>query len=190
MDDRVISFLLYAITAILVVGIPLWYILRNRKRKGRAQEKYERSRNLGLTDPITLHPVIDPNRCIGTEACTAACPEGEILGVIDGKAALISPTHCIGHGACSSSCPVNAITLVFGTETRGVDLPELKPNFETNVEGIYIAGELGGMGLIRNAVTQGWEATNYIRESLGEGGKGPYDIRRYRGGPRGTVRRH
>jgi pyruvate/2-oxoglutarate dehydrogenase complex dihydrolipoamide dehydrogenase (E3) component len=82
--------------------------------------------------------------------------------VIHGKAHLINPTHCIGHGACKTACPFNAIELVFGTEKRGVDIPQVDESFQTNVPGIYIAGELGGMGLIRNAVTQGVQAVDSI----------------------------
>jgi thioredoxin reductase (NADPH) len=51
---------------------------------------------------------------------------------------------------------------VFGTERRGIDIPFVKPSFETNVAGIYIAGELGGMGLIRNAAEQGRQAIESI----------------------------
>lgn len=120
----------------------------------------------GLTEPASLHPVIDPARCQGCGACVSACPEGTVLGLVSGRAHLIEPTKCIGHGACRTACPYDAITLVFGTEKRGVDIPLLKPNFETNVPGLYIAGELGGMGLIRNAVTQGVQAMEAIQRSL------------------------
>jgi thioredoxin reductase len=41
------------------------------------------------------------------------------------------------------------------------------------------------MGLIRNAVTQGWEATNYIGEELPERGDGTYDIAIVGAGPAG-----
>jgi Fe-S-cluster-containing hydrogenase component 2 len=85
-------------------------------------------------------------------ACVRACPEGDVIAMIDGKATLIKPSQCIGHGACPVACPFGAITLVFGTERRGVDIPRVKPTFETNVPGVFIAGELGGMGLIRNAI--------------------------------------
>jgi ferredoxin len=61
---------------------------------------------------------------------------------------------CIGHGACKTACPTGAITLVFGTATRRRD-PERVADFESNVRGIFIAGELGGMGLIANAIEQG-----------------------------------
>ena len=82
---------------------------------------------------------------------------------------LVQPDHCIGHGACEAACPVEAITLVFGTEKRGIDIPQVKPTFETNVSGIYIAGELGGMGLIRKGVDQGARAIESIRKNKGTG---------------------
>ena len=87
-----------------------------------------------------------------------------MIGVVNGRGALIAPNKCIGHGACAAACPVDAISLVFGTARRGVDIPHVKPTFETNVEDIYIAGELGGMGLIRNAVTQGRQAMESISQ--------------------------
>jgi thioredoxin reductase len=118
--------------------------------------------------------VINPNRCVGCASCVDACPEGDqVLGLIRGKAQLIGPAHCIGHGACKTACPMDAITLVFGTETRGVDIPVLSPAFETSVPGIFIAGELGGMGLIANAIEQGRQAIESIRKLDGIG-RGPH----------------
>ena len=127
-------------------------------------EVLQESRESGLTEPVCLHPVIDPLRCIGSSSCVRACPEGA-LGIIDGKAQLVNPSVCIGHGACMASCPMEAIKLVFGTEKRGVDIPFVTPNFETNVPGIFIAGELGGMGLVRKAAEQGRQAMNAIKGS-------------------------
>jgi thioredoxin reductase/NAD-dependent dihydropyrimidine dehydrogenase PreA subunit len=116
---------------------------------------------------------VDPLKCIGCGSCISACPEQpehHVLGLIGGKARLVSPTECIGHGACRSACPVGAIELVFGTATRGVDLPRVSPWFETNVAGVFIAGELGGMGLIRNAVEQGRQAVEQIHARRARGG--------------------
>jgi thioredoxin reductase len=94
----------------------------------------------------------------------------QVLGVVGGRAELVSPTDCIGHGACKTACPTEAITLVFGTERRGVEIPVLSPKFETNVPGIFVAGELGGMGLIRNALEQGRQAVEAIHASRRSGG--------------------
>jgi thioredoxin reductase/Pyruvate/2-oxoacid:ferredoxin oxidoreductase delta subunit len=139
----------------------------------------------GLMEPSSLHPVVNHARCIGCGACVTACPESGVLGVMKGKARLIAPSHCIGHGACREACPVGAITLVFGTEERGVDIPYVKANFETNVSGIFIAGELGGMGLIRNAIEQGRQAMDSIRRLDGLGRKDLLDVVVVGAGPAG-----
>ena len=154
---------------LLVYGLPLgalWglWIFAGRLRSSRAEAVLEDNRQAGLTEPPSLHPIIDPSRCLGCASCVRACPEHSILGIIDGKAALIEPTMCVGHGACQTACPTDAISLVFGTETRGVDIPVLSPEFETSVPGIYIAGELGGMGLIKNAIEQGRQAIGFVAE--------------------------
>lgn len=144
------------------------YMGRKRRREARSRSILEESVKSGLTEPPSLHPSIDHAICVGSGACTRACPE-HTLGIIDGKAHLVNPTVCIGHGACAASCPLGAITLVFGTARRGLDIPYVKPNFETNVPRIYIAGELGGMGLIRKAAEQGRQAMESIAQNRVEG---------------------
>lgn len=159
--------------------------------KGSRQRRLVRIRDAaiasGMTEPASLHPVINHNRCIGCSLCARACPENFVLGVISGKSELIDPSRCIGHGACRAACPVGAITLVFGTETRGVDIPMVSPEFETNVPGIYIAGELGGMGLIRNAVTQGRQAVETIADKGGKSRSGVLDLVVVGAGPAGFA---
>lgn len=157
------SVALYALPAASIWGV---YWLNRKTSRARELRTLAGAQEAGLTEPASLHPIIDTDLCIGCRACAMACPEGEILGIVEGKAALIEPTRCIGHGACSAACPVGAIDLVFGTEKRGMDIPWVAPDFETNVPGVYIAGELGGMGLIRNAVTQGREAVETISRKL------------------------
>lgn len=148
----------------VVVLVVIWLVIYFRKasKHHHNRKALDAAHEAGLTEPASLHPQIIPTKCLGCGSCVKACPEGDVLGLIHNKAALINPTHCIGHGACKTACPFNAIELVFGTEKRGIDIPSVDADFQTNVPGIYIAGELGGMGLIRNAVEQGRQAMEAI----------------------------
>ncbi len=173
----------------LIYGVPVLVaiVIYWRNHQSRARQHHEQLLEavaLGLTEPPSLHPVVDLNRCIGSGACVNSCPE-EALGVVDGKAVLVGAAHCIGHGACLAACPVEAIKLVFGTEKRGIDIPVVKPNFESNVAGIFIAGELGGMGLIRKAAEQGRQAMEAASAKMS--GSGEYDIVIVGAGPAGIA---
>ena len=156
---------LYLYAAVIVV-IMVFYIRRQQRMSNTATALLKEAIESGLMEPPSLHPVVDMTRCMGSGACVRACPENA-LAVVNGKAVLVNAAHCIGHGACMSACPVEAIKLVFGTENRGIDIPNISPGFETNVPGIYIAGELGGMGLIRKAAEQGRQAIESIRKKTG-----------------------
>lgn len=179
----------YAIVYGLPVAGAIFYMVWLKRRAwAKNREILNENIKLGMTEPASLHPVIDNTRCIGCGVCVPACPEGNVLGLIDGKVELINPTQCIGHGACRASCPMDAITLVFGTAKRGMDIPHVDENFQTNVPGIYIAGELGGMGLIRNAISQGRQALEAIsrRSDLKQGGEF-YDVVVVGAGPAGLT---
>ena len=160
------------------------YGLRTR-RQHRATRLRDESHKSGLVQPASLHPLIDPCRCLGCRSCLSACPEKNVLGIINSKSELVSPANCIGHGACKIACPTNAITLVFGTSERGVDIPVVAPDFETNVPGLFIAGELGGMGLIRNAVEQGLQAMASISERCRKDSRQELDVVIVGAGPAG-----
>jgi len=154
--------IIYGGVGLLCLAI-IYVYLRGQQRSSLAVEaKIEQARVDGLFEPVSLHPVIDLGTCIKSGACVVACPEKDILGIVNGRATLINASNCVGHGACFHACPVEAISLVIGTEKRGVDLPHVNEEFETNVPGIYIAGELGGMGLIKNGVEQGQGAVEYM----------------------------
>jgi thioredoxin reductase (NADPH) len=177
------------IYAMPLVAITAVYLIRQRRTHVRHVRILEDTVASGMTEPASLHPLIDPAKCLGCGACVKACPETshhDVLGLINGKAVLVGPTECIGHGACKTACPFDAITLVFGTERRGLDIPVLKPNFESNVPGIFVAGELGGMGLIKNALTQGQQALEAIAKS-GLKRPGALDVLIVGAGPAGLA---
>jgi ferredoxin len=159
----------------LAVLLVLWalYLRRQRRIQREHAQQLKESVEAGLVEPPSLHPAVDQLRCLGSSSCVTACPEGA-LGIVNGKAVLINGAACIGHGACRAACPVDAISLVFGTEKRGIDIPNVSPHFESNVPGIFIAGELGGMGLIRKAAEQGRQAMDVI--SKRSGGSFDYDV--------------
>jgi thioredoxin reductase/Fe-S-cluster-containing hydrogenase component 2 len=173
--------LVYGLPAALLIGVYLW---RYRRRERQHRELLDDSRAAGLTEPAGLHPVVDPLRCAGSASCAGACPE-QAIGVVGGLAQLVNPAACIGHGACAAACPFEAIRLVFGTAKRGVDIPQVGPDFQSNVSGIFIAGELGGMGLIHKAATQGQRAMGYL--AARRASRGELDVAIVGAGPAGLA---
>lgn len=185
MDTLFEQYFIYGFFALLVVVILFIYIRKMKRESNEVDEKILVAKELGLHEPVSLYPVVNPYRCIKSGACIEACPEKDILGIRNGRATIINASRCIGHGACFQACPVEAISLCIGTEKRGVDLPHISPTFETNVPGVFIAGELGGMGLIRNAVTQGQEAVENIVKTLRKDVEATYDLVIVGAGPAG-----
>lgn len=183
----VYEWLIYGFTFLLSAGIVGYYVRSGKKRSQEVASKVEQAQEEGRYQPVSLYPHIDPNRCIGSGACVRACPEEDILGLINGKGTLINASSCIGHGACFHSCPVDAISLRIGTEERGVDLPHIRPDYQTNLEGIYIAGELGGMGLIKNSAEQGIQACANLAEALPSSKACSLDIAIIGAGPAGIA---
>jgi len=175
----------YALGFVIICGI---YLASRRRADTHARATKAAAAEAGLLEPPSLHPHIDVSKCLGCGNCTLVCPEahhGTVLGMVNGKADLVEPSLCIGHGVCKAVCPYDAITLVFGTEKRGVDIPNVSPDFQTNVPGIFIAGELGGMGLIGNAIEQGRQAMDSIRKRGGRRPANGYEVIIVGAGPAG-----
>lgn len=181
-----LSYLIYVVP-LLVIWAAYLYAWKRRQRRNIAA--FQAARASGMGEPASLHPVIDPLLCIGCGSCVSACPEHHVLGIIGTRAELINPASCIGHGACREACPEGAITLVFGTATRGVDIPVVSRDFQSNVPGVFIAGELGGMGLIRNAIEQGRQAMASIAalDGIGSGSGERLDAVIIGAGPAGIA---
>jgi thioredoxin reductase (NADPH) len=195
MEVLIENILIYGGVLLFCGAVIFVYLYRQKKQSKIVEAKIEKAKLDGLYEPVSLHPVVDVNSCIKTGACILACPERDILGIRNGKATTINASRCIGHGACFHACPTHAITLCIGTEKRGVELPHVNQNFETNMPGIFIAGELGGMGLIRNAVEQGRQAVENIVKMSKSSHHANYDLIIVGAGPAGiaaslTARKH
>jgi len=139
----------------------LVYLKSLKKRERLAKEAVEKGK-LFSEGPKAQHPHIDNNYCIGCATCTSVCPEGDVLAMIGGKAVIVNGHKCIGHGLCADACPVGAITMVMASPSMAADMPNLTPEFETTLPGLFIVGELGGLALIKNAVNQGRDCVDVI----------------------------
>lgn len=174
---------------VLFFVVVSWWSMRQRQTHQEAAiQALEKAKSTNQDQPNTLHPRINQNLCGGCGACVSVCPEGDILQLIHHKAVLVTPTKCVGHGECQVACPFDAIDLVFGTKEKGMQLPQVDGNYETNVPGLYIAGELGGMGLIRNACKQGKLAAEHAMGKLSEvSGSAELDVLIVGAGPAGLT---
>jgi thioredoxin reductase (NADPH) len=161
-----------AIAAIVGIFFLRGYLKNLKKQEEKARASAARGA-LFSEGPKSQHPHIDMAWCIGCGGCTSVCPEGDVLAMIGGKAAIVNGHKCIGHGLCAEACPVGAIAMVMASPAMGADMAGLTPEYETSVENLFIVGELGGLALIKNAVNQGRDCVDTIRRRLSSNGAAP-----------------
>jgi thioredoxin reductase (NADPH) len=137
------------------------YLKKLKHTEQKAQAALEQGK-LYSGGPRAQHPHIDTNACIGCATCTSVCPEGDVLAMLGGKAAIVNGHKCVGHSLCAEACPVGAITMVLANPAMGADMPYLTPELETSISNLFIVGELGGLALIKNAVNQGRDCMDTI----------------------------
>jgi thioredoxin reductase/Pyruvate/2-oxoacid:ferredoxin oxidoreductase delta subunit len=153
------------ITFAIAVGICLFFLfgyLRKLKVQEKRAHEAAKKGTIYSEGPRAQHPQIDANSCIGCATCTTVCPEGDVLAMLGGKAAIVNGYKCIGHSLCAEACPVGAITMVMANPGMSADLPVLSAQHETNVPNLFIAGELGGLALIKNAINQGRDCVDTV----------------------------
>lgn len=162
MENNLFSWL---IAAAVILFFVVRYLIGHRKREAAAIAAAEHGK-LFSDGPKAQHPHINLESCIGCGTCVDACPEGDVLGLLNGKATIVKGHKCIGHGICAEVCPVGAITMVMAKASASADMPALTPEYETSLPNLFIAGELGGLALIKNAVNQGRECIDLITSRL------------------------
>ena len=140
-NETVLSWLL---GSLLIFAFTIPYLLRWKRKQSQTKEKLDEAVRVGANKPLMQHPIIDLSRCIGCGICTKVCPEGEVLGLVGGKAVLINGSKCVGHEVCMESCPVGAIEVSLGDISSREDIPQLNDELESNRKNVFIIGELGG----------------------------------------------
>lgn len=181
------SLLTIAIAALIIAVSVIPYYRRQLRKETEAKTRMRELKMTGLDVAGGMHPRIDALLCIGCGNCIMACPEDNVLGIVEGTAVLLHGAKCVGHGRCADACPVGGINLVFAPPGRAAELPVLNERMETTRPGIFVAGELGGIGLIRNAVIQG---SRVIREIVADPARASgevYDVVIVGAGPAGLT---
>lgn len=160
-----------------------------RQREAAARAELDDARARGSDQPLAQHPQIDALQCVGCGLCVKACPEEGVLAVLDGVARVVHGARCVGHGRCEIACPVGALHVGLGALAQRDDLPILSATQESSVPGLFVAGELSGIALIRHAIGQATTAVDEIaRRSGGRSAAAPVvDVAIVGAGPAGLA---
>jgi thioredoxin reductase (NADPH) len=183
--------LVWGVSLAVVAAIVLPYVLSFRTRRHADRSRKEEAVRLGVDRPQAQFPFIDPMRCIGCGTCVDACPEGDVLGIVGGTATVVNGLRCVGHGRCEIACPVGAIEVGLGDLKSRRDIPVLDEWQQTNVAGLFVAGELGGLALVKNAMAQARKVVDRVAQiapaARGAGGADVLDVLIVGAGPAGLT---
>ncbi|MBI3652930.1 MAG: NAD(P)-binding domain-containing protein [Acidobacteria bacterium] len=131
--------------------------------------------------PAHPYPLVNPKTCIGCHACVEACPH-DVLKIVEGIAVPVAPDQCMEDTACQVECPTNPKSCIVINTNKVIParkVPERDTRFKTNVEGIYLIGDVSGVPLIKNAINEGGAVVESIVEDLqreGANSAAEYDV--------------
>ena len=145
-------------------AIVLPYGLSFRRRRHADRARKEEAVQLGFDRPKAQFPFVDAGLCVGCGTCVKACPEGDVLGVVGGVSTVVNGLRCVGHARCEQACPVGAIKVGLGDVSSRPDVPLMDDWQQTSVPGVFVAGELTGMALVKNAVLHGRKVVDRIAQ--------------------------
>lgn len=148
---------------IVLVGRAVW---TRPRRSGRPAEAVD----VRPPERVRL-PQIDAMSCLGCSACVDACPY-DVLALEAYVAKVARPQDCCGLTTCEERCPNGSLVVHDGEPID--DRPAVTATLESaDVPGLYLAGDLTGMPLIRNAINQGAVA---VRGAVASGRAAPGDM--------------
>ncbi len=142
-----------------VLAGALAYVLVSRKGRRRVAAA---AKTAAFAAPVKRLPVVNPVTCLGCYACVDACPF-DVLEIKQYVAVVARPKDCTGVILCEPACPNGSIVIHEGEAQEGA-LRIDEHGESLDARGLFVAGDLTGLPLIKNAIAQGARVIERIRE--------------------------
>ena len=138
-----------------------------------------------LSPPVRVRlPQINTATCLGCYACVDACPF-DVLEIQRYVAVVTRPADCCGAILCQQVCPNDSLQITEGAKVEG--RPRVDEHLESkDAPGVFLAGDLTGLPLIKNAIAQGAQTiTRIAKLPRGHREAGTVDVAILGAGPAG-----